>query len=772
MLRSLAILSVCIIQSSAQELEMPSVMNFEVPQVPNNILITQEPGVGVVNIGDATNQKLTYLGNFKLTTDTGIELNAKNAEFDLKTGDIILRNNISIFNQGVLQKGDSAIYRSKTNTIETSGLRISSQPVLMEAGSFVTAQNDKGDTYYIGKDASITTHDVKKPNYWVKAEKIEVYPDEKILFKNLKLYIRDTPVIWLPYFYQSLDAELGYHFTAGAQSNWGGYILNDYGTFIQGNADSFLTDNGKPWLFAKYALDLRSRRGVGTGVTLQDKRLLGVNKNLTGLELYYTNDLSPQTERSGLDRNSLNEDRFKIALQHRQNIPSKINSNTFFDFNLTYLSDENYLEDFELGTYTTDPEPVNRISFIHQTPQLLTGITSQLRLNHFYDTTTSSPEIFLDYVKSPVLDTPILYEGSLNTGIYKELLGHDYRDSLRSELDDITTSTTRAEEIQNELDDKGYGRFHTWHEFSLPISPMRGLSIVPHIGSGYSHYWDNRNQIENFDRSLLHAGIDLSLTFSKKYNNVYSSTWGIDSLLHVIKPYVTYSKLSAEEVPTGFQPIQDLTGTTEIRSLKIGRLSNLDEISDWSIYRLGVRNSLITKRDGGSHQWLSLNSYIDMYDEDPEFDRNFSNLYNDITWSPLPWVEFDLRTQFPISDNRDGFSEYALASRFMLNRSTEFSLGYRYLNSHPTLEDTSNINLRSYTKINEQWGVGARHVWQMDDGVLELQEYSLHKDLGSWAASLAVSKTDNRIQEEYAIGFSFTLKDLPTVSLPLSYDPN
>jgi hypothetical protein len=143
-----------------------------------------------------------------------------------------------------------------------------------------------------------------------------------------------------------------------------------------------------------------------------------------------------------------------------------------------------------------------------------------------------------------------------------------------------------------------------------------------------------------------------------------------------------------------------------------------------------------------------------------------SNLYNDARWQPLPWMGVEVETQFPIVDGGSGFSEFNTRLHFLPTDFFEFSLGYRWLNGHPVLLDSSRFDVQSYTRLTENWGFGMRHQFEMDDSTLELQQYTLHRDLGNWVAGMGVSMRDNRLENEYGLVFSLTLKDFPSVSLP------
>jgi LPS-assembly protein len=240
--------------------------------------------------------------------------------------------------------------------------------------------------------------------------------------------------------------------------------------------------------------------------------------------------------------------------------------------------------------------------------------------------------------------------------------------------------------------------------------------------------------------------------------------------MHILQPYSTWSYISTNDFEPGDPGVDRLTPTTRPRPLDPMRFTAIDELQSWNVMRFGARNRLLSKRDGQSFEWLYLDTYLDAFIEDPEGQRNFSNLYNDVRWQPLPWLGVDLETQFPIADGGSGFSEFNTRLHFMPTDNFDFSFGYRLLDGHPVLNDSSRFDLQSYTRLNENWGIGMRHVLELDDGTLEHQQYTVHRDLGNWVAGLGLSFRDNRLEEEYGLVFSLTLKDFSMVSLPFEID--
>ena len=180
------------------------------------------------------------------------------------------------------------------------------------------------------------------------------------------------------------------------------------------------------------------------------------------------------------------------------------------NFDITALSDQFFLEDFEQETFKLNPDPDNTMGLFHRNPKFHAGLYTRMRLNDFYEQDTRLPELFFDQVKRPILGSPILHEGTTSFGIYDERLADFQTSSLQSEADSLPPGDPRLAEINELLADRGYTRFHTWHEFSLPINPGRKIAITPRAGAGYTRYWDMDNGTQSFDRTHLSAGVDTS----------------------------------------------------------------------------------------------------------------------------------------------------------------------------------------------------------------------------------------------------------------------
>lgn len=735
----------------------------------------------------------------------GMRILADGADFNRTTGDLAVRGNVSIYREGMLYRGESAVFNVRTNVITSDNLR--SSLLADEREIFFQTEDLSG---MAGGDPSqeietrntfLTTHDSSHPNWSIRANSVDIFPEDRVVFRNMTAYAGGTPVFWLPYLSQPLDRELGYSFTPGYDSVFGAFLLNRYGTLLGENAHTLAT----------YRLDIRSERGLAGGVDLRSTRHRS-NPNYGLLRLYYANDQDPETSRTGRTRvDPPDSSRYRASLQQRFYFqgyedafdmgedgrlrPRPVDDTFFLDANLDLLSDEHVLEDFYPGEFRTNPQPDNTLNLVKTHPFGSLSLLGRFRVNDFFQSDTRLPEIALDTVRVPVLGSPVFYESTSSFGIIDEkpASGLSERNSvrvrsLREDLEafdsdpdfnainpDFDPDATRdlLDQLQFGLAERGFNRFDTYHQVSVPVTFFGWLNLVPRAGVRYTNYSSVSGLTnEGTDRALVHGGLDASVKFSREYDGVASRALGLDGLRHIIQPYTRYSIVSGDELDPLFPTIDRISPTTRPRPIDLGRWTAIDSIQDWNLVRLGTAQRWQTRRDNGTHTWLELDTYIDTYIEDPEFDRDFSNFYIDALWNPLPWVSFNLGAQFDVMGEEQGFNEYNTGIRWMPTPDLDLSLSHRYLDSHPFLQNSNRIDYRAFYRLRDEWGFSLYHRWELDDNTLETQQYSIHRDLVSWTAALGTVFRDNRGRDEFGVVFTMTLKEFPQFSLPIDLDPS
>ncbi|MEO0447337.1 MAG: hypothetical protein AAF191_14790, partial [Verrucomicrobiota bacterium] len=327
--------------------------------------------------------------------------------------------------------------------------------------------------------------------------------------------------------------------------------------------------------------------------------------------------------------------------------------------------------------------------------------------------------------------------------------------------------------LTRRLDDRSFNRFDTYHQLAFPMLPGGWLSLVPRAGIGFTSYSDlDGNGFtgeDSADRTYVHAGLDASFKLSKIFPNIQSRRLGLDQLRHILQPYARYSWVSADDLGENFPSIDRLTLSTKLRPLDLTRFTATDEIRDWNIVRVGTNNQLLTRRNGSSLPWFTWDTYMEFYLQDPEFDRDYSNLFNRLFWNPLPWLSAGFDSQIPVADAGNSFTELNSYLNFQPFRNFRFSLGHFYLKDHPFFDDNNTLRVTSYTRLSDTWGFGTAHFYEAESDILQLQQYTIHRDLTSWTAAIGAQFRDNGNVEDFGLVFSLTSKAFPRVGVPVDF---
>jgi|JI6StandDraft_1071083.scaffolds.fasta_scaffold03534_3 LPS-assembly protein len=752
-----------------------------------------------------------------------VQIRCGQASYNATTGEVIARENVVIWKAGVTYKGDNIIYNANTGEVSGDAVR-SSMP--MEFGSlFYETDRFESETKLVqkveGGETYITTHDSEDPNFRMRARSLTIKPGDRVILRGITVLAGDVPVFWLPYLSQPLDEEVGYHFNVGQQSRWGTFLLNQYNVI---HGDHTL---------GRYHLDLRSARGVAVGVDWLSMRHRKNWQNFSGLKLYYLNDSDPDLNKTSIPRGPVPENRYRVNFQHRIYIPGPEKSTWYLDFDINKISDQHFYEDFFFNDFRETPEPDNQISLVHTNPAYIATLMARFQANDFYSVGEKLPELAIDWTRRPLWNTGLFHQGTLSAGVYRGQLS-DAQDALFSNVNDYANSVvaggasiaamdvllgnvlglpdgtvpgaadyaTAKGLTDTLLGDIGFSRVHTYHELLFPKTFFGWLNVVPRVGAGFTHYegidgsidridpaTGNTTEFNSFTRGIIHAGLDVSFKVTKTWEDYTNESLGIDGLRHIFQPYINFSYLNVND-PDGVIPrIDNLSPTTRPRSIDLPLYSAVDDLRSWNITRVGFKNYLQTRRDYTSegngrfaaanldpeqtYTFAGMNTYVDLFAKDPEFDRSLSNLYNELFFRPVPWINLWMDVQIPLGNDDGNFTEFNQGISFMPTDSMSFTLGHQFINDNPYFQDSNIFFSRIYTRLNDNWGFTMNHVFEADDGTMEFQSYSITRDLTSWVASIGAMQRDNRNgRSEVGILFSLTLKDFPGLTIPLDFDPN
>ena len=319
------------------------------------------------------------------------DIYADYAQYNSSTHEVELRGHVRIYRDTSVYNADSGIYNTETKKIRAITARTESQPYFL-AGNDVTSI--EGDNAYLIKGGVFTTHDSSKPDFRLRAHKIRVYENDRVIFLNVTAYIGKVPVFWWPYLYQSLDNAFSFSISPAYYSTWGPSLLTSV-TFP-------ITD----YIQTRLRLDYYGRRGFAFGF----EPTIEYGKDQTSvarIKTFYINDQNPEVNQTDIPRTGVPESRYRYGLEDHTDFTDSI----YGIANITKLSDQYVMQDFFQGEFRIDPVPDNVVALTKINPFFtLTGI-ERFQANGFFTTTERQPEVVLDVKRHALFGGPIFYEG-------------------------------------------------------------------------------------------------------------------------------------------------------------------------------------------------------------------------------------------------------------------------------------------------------------------------------------------------------------------------
>ncbi len=735
------------------------------------------------------------------------------AQYNPDTRDVLVQGNVRIFRGGQQMTGERGVYNLETKVLSAADFRGLFTP-FNYAGDTLSSM---GNNAYLVKGGVFTTSDSSKPDYVIKARTVRIYPKDRIVFQNARFFVGKVPIFWFPYLYQSLNKEQGFLITPGFSSTLGTYLLGQY-TFP-------LAEN----MSGKVRLDLMTDRGIGLGFESRWEEAGGGNLESGGLtsvtesnsdaekrerrpgrgwgrfRSYVIDDSNPEKNKTALAREAVDSTRFRVSLQDRTYWTDDI----YTSVDINKLSDRRFLQDFVPGEFRQNPNPDNAISITKWDEDGTLTVTARKQINEQFDSTERLPDAALDIKRIPAFGSSgFFYDSETSAGYLRRNFTSD---SIFPDYE-----TFRAD---------------TFQQLSYPGTYFGFLSVVPKVGIRGTYYSKSgftesmpaefgqedvidpltgrpaidaktgkvktktvvtraaREELRlegGLFRPAVNAGLEASFKFSRAYEDVQSRVLGLDGLRHIVQPYVNASFVYTGENPDRILQFDRLNRSTQLQPIDFPQFNTIDSIDNWSIVRLGTRNRLQTRRDNLTFSWLELDTFFDVNIDRPDFGNTsllsdtgtFSNLFNRLRFTPVPWVNFQIDSQVPVFD--DGFSEVNTSTNFMACPNARFSVGHRYISGNKQFTDSNLLYVGGYLQLGENWGFSFNEAYEFDDSTLETQRYEVHRDLSSWVASLGVTvrdnggvkKSSNSNTEEFGLLLTFTLKDIPSVRIPLNADAN
>jgi hypothetical protein len=594
--------------------------------------------------------------------------------------------------------GDRLVYNFGTMTGVLNDATVYSAP-FYGAGETIAKV---GENHLTVEEGYITTCDHDKPHYRIRSRKIDIHPGEKAVARNIRLFLGNLPLLYLPKYTQNLTDQRPFVvFTPGYDKDWGFFVLSQWRYYMNEN------------LKGTVHLDYRERKDVASGVDL-DYNTLNFGKGI--IRTYYMNERNITSKRVFEERPSptIERERFKIEWRHKWDIDEKT------DAILQYykLSDSGLLRDYFESESIEDPSPGTFFLFTHLLPHGVFSFQTDWRVNRFVGATERLPEIQYNLANQKVGNTNFYFK---NISTYSNLVKKE-----------ASPSEVRQQTM----------RFDSENEISHPLK-IAFVEMRPFVGTRQTYYSKTKDTSKySIVRGVFNTGADLSTKFYKVLD-VEGNFFGvpIDRLRHIVTPSVSYK----------FQP--DPT----VPPSRLDQFDSIDAINREHSITFSLENKLQTKTPEGGNQDL-LRAVVGVpffLKEDPR-KGGFNTISSEIDFHPTDWMSFYFDSDYDTIEERLSNANFDLYIRDRSEKS-RWSLGV----SKRLTVDVDDILAIDFTyRINPKWQFRVYQRYNTELGFLEEHEYVITRDLHEWEMDLLLNDKRNSGAE---ILFVFRLKAFPEI---------
>ena len=561
-------------------------------QALNNII----PGLPVGSImmqGDTatgTNGVYVKYGNTVLTADT--------ASLNQQTGNVVADGRVHIEMGDQIWVGEHITYNFKTHQMQSEQFRTGKPPV------FAAGRELEGNTTnqtYQARHAFVTTDDVSDPTFRVRASHIKIVPGKYIEMWNAVLFIGDVPAFYFPYYRHDLGPHANnWDFVGGFRTSYGPYLLNTYTWWLNDLVDG------------KVHLDYREERGPGVG---PDVNLhLGQWGDAT-FKYYYTRDHDQYANTNGLpDYGSIPESRQRVYFGWQATPATNLNLKAL----VNYQSDAYLEHDFFESEYSDNPQPNTFIEVNKYSENWSLDVLTTPELNNFFDQVERLPDVRLTGLRQQILNTPVYYDSESSVGYYKTFF---------AETNGVTPTPAYSA-----------SRADTYHQFTLPWTFFNWLNVTPRVGERFTYYSSESGPGGTNSaacRTVFNTGISTSFKASQLWTGATNSFLQIDGLRHIIEPSANYVYVPNPSTPPSQLPQFDSAlPSLQLLPIEFPDDNNIDSVDSENVIRLGLRNTLQTKRDGQLDTLLDWNLMLD-WNLNPNQQTNTLPNYDAVSYTHL-----------------------------------------------------------------------------------------------------------------------------------------
>lgn len=721
------------------------------------------PGGSIVGQDLGSTNEFVVTGEIRLEAGTGLViatngvvitrgetmLKADRAVMNRQTGEIDAEGNVQLQRGPEYWTGERLFYNFNTHRMDTEAFRTGFAPFFLRGETLqVTTTNQ----VYVITNVIVTLDDIASPAYTIRARELTVSPGQFMKARQARLYVKDVPVLYLPYYRRRLDRHPNnFEFTPGYRSVYGPFLLSTYNWMASTN------------LRGAVHLDLREKRGIGFGPEFDyNIGRLGYGH----LDTYYIKDEQPEAaeEINKILPGALPQHRERITFWHRVSPQSNLTATVM----LRQQSDPRITRDFFETEYREHIRPNSFLEINKFWSNYNLNVFTQPQINDFFETIERLPEVKLGSSRQQLGHSPLYYESDSSAGYFRRKFANDNQPEYEA------------------------ARGDTFHQIVLPQNLFGWLNLTPRVGGRWTYYTEAEGPgATTFEkhRGVFNTGMEGSFKASRVWPEIKSRFWEVNGIRHILEPSVNYVFVPRPSpLPPQLPQFDYELASRRLLPIDYPDYNAIDAIDSQNVLRIALRNKLQTKRvdlgdptgikgptDGpktpadqeGIENLVHWALYTDWRLDPRPGQTTFADIYSDLDLQPFHWVTLNSETRFDVKGGN--WRELNHTMTLSPGDVWSFEIGHRYLRNDPGFGANSGHNLvRSsiYYRFNENWAAHILHHYDLVDGRMQEQFYTLYRDLRSWTAALTFRIREPRNQAaDFTVAITFSLKAFPRFGL-------
>ena len=536
----------------------------------------------------------------------------------------------------------------------------------------------KVDTnHMVIKNGYMTTCDLDEPHYRLWSKTLDMYPQERLTARNVRMFLGKFPLLYIPRFSQRLDGkEPWVRFTPGRSKEWGIFLLSEWRYYFNENFKGYLH------------FDAREKKNVAEGFDVSYKipqggegiiRTYYMNERPTTAKHFYQPRPSPTPE----------HERFKAEWRHQWDIDLKTKAT------LQYykLSGATFVKDYFRREYEKDSSPRTFFLLTHGFSEGTGSFLTETRVNRFASTVQRIPEVSYDLSNLQIGETSFYFK-NLTT------------------FSNFNKKSASPSEVRQKTK-----RVHFDDQLSYRAK-VAFIEVTPFVGGVNTYYSRTKDSEKNgVVRGIFKTGATLSTKFFRVFDLIFDPL-EIHQLRHVITPGVSYEY---DHTPT-------------ILPAQLDQYDSIDGLNNSHNISFSLENKLQTKRNGSKVDIMRLLLSTPFHLKEDSSQGGFDTITADMDITPLNWVSFYLDSTYATRDDRISTVNFDIYLRG--GAKWDFGFGKRF-----NVDGDDVITTQFQYRVNPKWALKVYERFDASLGLQREQEFVLTRDLHEWIADLSFNET-------------------------------